>query len=361
MEVEEGKAHIEVMEGVFYNPKMKGLRDISIAYLNVANSNKTALMLDATPATGVRGIRYALEAGFGNVTFVEINENAYDNIVRNLNKNNMTNAAAYNKSIQEFANTYEGAFDFIDLDPFGSPAPHIHDLLKVSKDNSVIMITATDTAVLCGAHTNACMKLYFSVPMHNELCHESGLRILACFVAREAAQFNFGIEVELAIANMHYMRIFVRLKRGAAKAVESIKKCGFASYCNKCHNVLYKKGILGIENKCDYCGNSMLVYGPLWLGSLKNEDILERMLKQDLHNDERKLLSIIHNEIDFPFFFSVPKLTKYLKLGAVSVTNVANALAAEGYKVSKTHVDSSGIKTDAKIGDIIKVIEGLKL
>jgi tRNA (guanine26-N2/guanine27-N2)-dimethyltransferase len=359
MEIEEGNARIEVLDGVFYNPKMKGLRDISVAYLNSVSKGKETL-LDSTPATGIRGIRYALEAGIDDITFVEINNSAYENIIRNLNKNNMQNAVAYNKSIQEFANSYNGAFDFIDVDPFGSPAPYIHDLLKVSKDNTVIMITATDTAVLCGAHSNACIKTYSSMPMHNELCHEVGLRILACFIAREAAQFNFGIEVELAIANMHYMRIFVRLNRGANKAVESIKKCGFALYCNKCHNFSYKKGIAtSIDDKCSYCNSKMQISGPMWLDSINNKQVVGKMLGMQLNIEEEKLLGTIYKEIDTPFFFAIPKLTKYMKRGAVSAADVVKVLSEEGYEVSKTHVDNNSIKTNAHIGEIIKVIEKL--
>ena len=31
--------------------------------------------------------------------------------------------------------------------------------------------------------------------MHNELCHETGMRIMIGYIARTAAQFNLGIDV----------------------------------------------------------------------------------------------------------------------------------------------------------------------
>lgn len=354
--MKEGSAEIEVFKGVFYNPKMKGLRDISTSYIKALSSNAT--VLDATSATGVRGIRYALEANAAP-TFLEINKNAYSNTVHNINLNKL-DAAAFNKSIQAFASEYDGAFDFIDLDPFGSAAPYIYDLLKISKDGTRLMITATDTAVLCGAHANACLKTYFSKPMHNELSHESGLRILAYFVARSAALFNFGIELELAIANMHYMRIFVKLKRGAKEAINSLKRCGYVLHCSSCRN-FKEASIENIDNKeCEYCGGEMQVYGPLWLGPLSNKEVLHRVIRsynRDYDIDSLNLLEKIYNEPENIFFFSIPKLTKYLHIGSVGRGKVVDKLRSKGFDVGISHTDENGVKGNFKINDIIDAIK----
>ena len=64
--INEGNARITVNEGVFYNPKMKKLRDISVAFL-IAVGAGGMHVLDSTSATGIRGIRYAQEAGAGEV------------------------------------------------------------------------------------------------------------------------------------------------------------------------------------------------------------------------------------------------------------------------------------------------------
>ena len=352
--MKEGKAEIEVFDGVFFNPNMAGLRDISVSYINVLSNN--ASVLDATSATGIRGIRYALEANASPI-FIEINKRAYENTVHNINLNRI-NAIAFNKSIQEFASSYDGAFDFIDLDPFGSSAPYIYDLLKVSKDGTRLMITATDTAVLCGADASACVKNYFSIPMHNELCHESGLRILLYFIARTAAQFNFGIEPELSIANMHYMRVFVKLNRGASEAVDSVKKCGYVLHCSKCRN-FKQLSMHELSSRCDYCGSEMQVYGPIWLGELKENAILEKMISRFSSEYSKEALSLllsIYEEPDNIFFFSIPKLTKYLRIGSVSRDAVANELEKEGFNVGKSHTDRNSVKGNFKIGDVINAI-----
>jgi len=352
--MKEGKAEIEVFDGVFFNPKMAGLRDISVSYINALSNN--ASVLDATSATGIRGIRYALEANASPI-FLEINKRAYENTVHNINLNKI-NATVFNKSIQEFASSYDGAFDFIDLDPFGSSAPYIYDLLKVSKDGTRLMVTGTDTAVLCGAHANACVKEYFSIPMHNELCHESGLRIMLYFIARTAAQFNFGIEPELSIANMHYMRVFVRLKRGASEAIDSVKKCGYILHCSKCRN-FKQLSMQEFSRKCDYCGSEMQVYGPMWLGKLKDNVVVEKVISafsSEYSKEALSLLKSIYEEPDDIFFFSIPKLTKYLHIGSVSRDDVANELKENGFRVGRSHTDRNSVKGNFKIGDVINAI-----
>ena len=232
----EGKADIKYYDKAFLNPKGKLSRDISVAYMAVL-AGKGANALDATSATGIRGIRYIKEAKIDKVTFLDINIDAYKTLMQNIGFNKVkAHAIAYSTSIQEFANLKGDRYDFIDLDPFGSAAPNIQDLLKVSKDGTRLMVTSTDTAVLCGAQEKACMRIYLARPMHNELCYEAGIRVLIGYIARLAGQFNYGIEVEASFSYLHYMRVFVRLVHGAAYAYKSIAKLGYATYCNKCGN-----------------------------------------------------------------------------------------------------------------------------
>ncbi len=208
--VSEGKAKIYTGKEAFYNPKMTELRDISVAFLKVI-STKDKKVLDSTAATGIRAIRYALEAGAKDVVLLDINKSAAALAKKNV-KLNRLKFDVLNKSIQDFANSSREKFGMIDHDPFGSPAPSLFDLMKISWDGTALMITATDTAVLCGAHQGACLKIYGAKPLHNEMCKEVGIRILLNYTARIASQFNFGVIPLLSISDMHYMRIFVRLE-----------------------------------------------------------------------------------------------------------------------------------------------------
>ena len=219
--ISEGKARLYTGDNVFYNPEMKTLRDVSVLFLK-AISTKRKRVLDATAATGVRAIRYALEAGAKDVTLLDINARAARVAKKNVGFNHLK-FEVLNLSIQEFANTHRGSFEIIDLDPFGSPSPDVYDIMKLCWDGTILMITATDTAVLCGAHEAACVKIYGSKPLHNEMCKEVGIRILLNYVSKMASQFNFGIAPLVSISDRHYMRIFIRLEYGATKAIGSVK------------------------------------------------------------------------------------------------------------------------------------------
>ncbi|MCL5427989.1 MAG: tRNA (guanine(10)-N(2))-dimethyltransferase [Candidatus Marsarchaeota archaeon] len=359
--VEEGSARIVVGRGVFYNPGMRALRDMSVLFLRATNAK--GRLLDCTAATGVRGIRYAREAGFRDIVSLDINAAAAANASANIKRNGLV-FECRNESVQRFCNGDDaGQFDVIDLDPFGTPVPHVNDLLKVSKDGTLLMITATDTAVLCGAHASACLKLYGSKPMHNELCKESGIRILLNFVIRSSAQFNFGVEPLLSVSDMHYMRVFVRLHAGAKEALGSVRQCGFASFCGKCRSFSYAKGtalLLGAE--CGDCGAGTEAFGPMYLGALYEKRVVERMVGDDgMQKSGRagSLLARIHGELDAPFFYSIPRITRTLRMSSVPMDNLIERLRDKGFSVSRTQFDKDGIKTDAGAKTVADAIRGL--
>ncbi|MDE1804799.1 MAG: hypothetical protein KGH59_03385 [Candidatus Micrarchaeota archaeon] len=357
--VVEGRARITVRQNAFYNPKMKGLRDMSVLFLRAMGAKKYSV-LDSTAATGIRGIRYRLEAGAGKVTLLDINKGTLAGIKGNM-KANKVKGSVLNQSIQRFCNTTEDTFQVIDLDPFGTAAPYIYDLMKVSEDGTVMMATCTDTAVLCGAHPQACYKTYGAVPAHNELCHEAATRILIGFIAKIASQFNFGLDMKLSVSNLHYIRVFFVLRHGAKEAVESVKRTGFGSFCNQCRSFSYSFGLAPkISGRCSNCGSENLIFGPLWLGNLHDKKVLGKMAalqSDDIDPDAKRLIGRINSEMDTPFFYSVPKLTRQLGIGAVSKRKVIEKLAGR-YAVSETHFDLDGIKTDAPISEVIKAIKG---
>ncbi len=340
---------------------MRSLRDISIAFVNSLGLVKPSL-LDSTCATGIRGIRYAKEAGAGEVVLLDVNKKAAANARANI-KTNKVRAKVLNADLQRFVIGCEKKFEIIDLDPFGSPAPYIHDLLKVSKDGTVLMITATDTAVLCGAHSSACIKQYGSVPLHNELCKEAGIRILLNYIIRNSAEFNFGVRTLASLSDMHYMRVFVKLEKGAKKAYDSMVSTGFGSYCNRCSSFGFASGITPkLKPECKNCGYGMQQFGPIFLGSLNDKPLLRKMLDAVLGNPQNeKIIRLLHDEYETPFFYSLPKITRHLGISSVPHESVCKKLAADGYSCSHTAFDINGLKTNAPIEKVFAAVKAAKV
>ncbi len=354
----EGKASIRFGQETFFNPKMKQLRDISVSFLNSVDIGD-GKAIDGTAASGIRGLRYYLETGCKDITFIDIDPKVCIIMKKNIKANKVRGTVAC-QSFQDFANTCNEKFDVVDLDPFGTPSPFVYDALKICKSGTILMVTATDTAVLCGAQRLACSKMYASIPLHNELCHEAGLRILINYVLRNAAQYDFGIEVLLSIADMHYMRVFIRLDRGAKKAFESVKNVGFVDYCNSCHDFKTTRGLAPEESRrCEYCSADMERAGPMWLGKLR-----DKRITGDIANDKSKMLddyglkliTQIDSELETQFFYSIPMLTKYLKISSVSTNELIVELGKK-FAVSQTSFDKFGLKTDARISDILKAVK----
>ena len=359
---QEESANIKYTENAFINPEARLSRDISVAFLSSVGKQKN--LLDATSATGIRGIRYIKEAKVGNVTFLEINEKAFKTLKKNVQHNlkNKKNKVL-NESLQEVANLYEDKFDVIDIDPFGTAAPYIYDAMKIAKGNTFLMVTATDLAVLCGANERACIKMYDSRPIHNELCHEAATRILIAYIIRIAAQFNFGVEVYYTLSYRHYIRLFLRLKHGADEAVSSVKNLGYLNYCHKCMNFSFDRSFFPNIKICSYCKNKYEVYGKMWIGSLfKKEtqnDIAEYFKKHEMPENEISFINTISNEIDTPFYYVVPRISHRLKMQSISFYDVMEKLKEKGYAVSTTHFKKESIKTNAKTKEVIDCIKNL--
>lgn len=357
----EGKAVISGA-GAFLNPHARVSRDISVAYL-ACTANKDSTLLDSTAASGIRGVRYVLESGLKHLTSIDMNKEAFASMSRNFRKNRIK-AQTANTSLQEFANSERNRFDFIDIDPFGGITPYIYDAMKISKDGTHLMVTATDTAVLCGASAKACMRLYGTKPIHNELSHEFGLRTLIGYIVRTAAQFNMGVNVKLALSHRHYMRVFVRLANGSASSLESMSRMGYLHYCAKCHSWKTETDFLPKRFACGRCGEHMAVYGPAWMGGLKDKDIAEKVARwSEKHIDFKESVAVsnaITSELDIPFYYYIPTVTKAAGIGSVSPLEVITALKASGFAASHVHSHKSSIKTDAGFDRVEKAVMDLK-
>lgn len=348
----EGRAVI-ASGGAFVNSAAKLTRDIPVA---IASSSlpRGFSVLDCTSATGIRGIRYCLEAGAGSCTMLEINRKAYSALRRNVARNGVR-ADALNTSVQEFANSHGGKFDVIDLDPFGGVQPYVNDLMKLARGGTLLFATATDTAVLCGAHRAACLRIYGSVPMHDELCKETGLRILVGHIARVAAQFNFGITPLLSMNYRHYMRVHVRLEHGQGAASGAVSGIGFMFHCSSCGERGTMRGLIPRRLDCPACGCRLQLAGPLWTGSMHDQGTVRAVCSE--YGESDSTLSRLCGELDTPIVYSIPKMTKRLGMRSVSPHGVIEQLRGSGHRATLAHFDASYVRTDATAKEVAESVK----
>src|SRR3989338_8278130 len=266
--------------GVFYNPVMSLNRDISVLLLKSVNK-KNMQIADPLAASGVRAIRFLKELNKDKIKSISINDCSKDAIVL-IKQNFALNEIQYkkNKKVairQEDANLFllnSAGFDYMDVDPFGNPNYFMDAACKRIARDGILAVTATDTSALCGTFPKACLRKYWAMPKKNFLMHEIGLRILIRKVQLIAAQYDKALVPIFSYSKEHYMRVFLRNEKGKSKVDEVLK-----------HH--------------DYFENA----GPMWLGSLWDEDLASKIYETALktkifknYNELTKFLRIIKEE-----------------------------------------------------------------
>lgn len=376
--VEEGLTKIQFPEfdkissdaPVFYNPHMELNRDLSILALQTfqKQEDRNINICDLFGGSGIRGVRYKNEIdGVGYVFINDISETANEYERHNVELNNLEDIEIFQHDASMFLRMHRGEFDVIDIDPFGTPSPFLDSAGYCSRRNSLLCVTATDTSALCGTYKEPCIRKYNAKPYKSEYCHETGIRILAGFVALTLAKYSKSIEVKLSHSTEHYMRLYIEVKKGSKKSDECLKNIGYISHCKHC---LYREENKGLATStpdiCPECGEKLIQAGPLWLGEIQNEEFISKMIeasenkKLNTKEDVLKLLESCRIEAKSPAtFYDVHKICKILKISAPKLDLVFGNLEKEGFEAVKTHFNPLGIKTNAPLKKIKEIIKTL--
>lgn len=418
---------------IFYNPVMKFNRDCSVLLLNALdndgkkdsenkNSNednqkigkeplqedikeKNKNMLIALPlaGSGIRGIRFLKELKKGIIEEIHFNDYKEDftaMMKKNLRINKINlNKITKNKKIKVQIHNSDAnlfllnslGFDYIDIDPFGTPNPFLDSAVKRISRGGILAVTATDTSALAGTYPLAAKRKYFAAPMLNYLMHELGLRILVRKVQMIGGQYDKALSPVFSYAKDHYYRIFFRCGKGKSKVDEILAKHKYFLYCSKCMNFCvseYNKDKCSCENeinkeKCaceDRIRNEMAFCGPLWCGSLFDKELIKEMKKQvkklehiqTIGKDNKEDITFFENLIEeygcsgdklaeIVGFYEFPEIMSRYKhkiKKVVGLNKLIEKLKKKGYNAVRTHFGKQGIKSDVSVKELVKIING---
>ena len=344
---------------VFFNPAARTNRDISVA---MAAVTRPLTYLDALAGTGARGVRIANESSAKtHVTIADFSTASLAVARRNVRRNQLGKRCTV---VHEEANRYltsrferQEKFDAIDLDPFGTPAPFILAVMTAAADGAVISITATDAAVLCGVYPEVSFRRYGSLAVRSEFIHESGLRILLGFAARMGGINDVGIEPIAAHSTLHYLRVFLRARRGATSADESMKSIGYITQCNACGQRFSGPAPL---SRCPACDARVRSAGPLWTGRLVDEPVLEGALsysEKEGWKDAAETLGSLRGVDRYPpFSYSPERICSRLRIPSVAVGRVMDALIGAGFTALRQPFEEIGIKTEAGYEEFVSAL-----
>ena len=332
---------------VFFNEQMAFNRDVSVMFLRALSEDVT--VADAMCATGSRAVRIANEVpNAKEVVANDADPAAMDFIEANIKINNLFNCRPSNKDLNILLS--EEPFDYVDIDPFGSPVHYIQAAIRGCRKNGILAITATDTAPLAGAHRGKCERRYQSRPIRGAMCHEMGLRILMCTLAKELAKFDRGMEPMLSFYADHYFRTYVRVTEGARNGDRTLSKLIYVRYDPDT-----------LEREYSHEQNDQFKYGPFWGGNLHNSSHLNVMGTSGTAEEKRcgKMLETWRNELDtVPFIYDISELSSFLKISPPPMDDFMSALNEIG-NASRTHIYPASFKTDLDLKDIISVYKAM--
>nr|CAI5836983.1 unnamed protein product [Callosobruchus analis] len=388
--ISEGSATISTSGAVFYNPVQEFNRDISIAVISTfvnnykeelkaakgqqaGTENNKLTILEALSATGLRSIRYAKEIpGVDRVIANDISTKAVEDIKQNVVKNNVEHIVSVSHSdasMLMYQHRKGDQFDVIDLDPYGCPSHFLDSTVQAVKEGGLLLITATDMAVLAGNSPETCYSKYGAISLRIKSCHEMAVRILLQCIESHANRYGRYIVPLMSLSADFYIRVFVRVFSGAKKCKFSATKLSHVYHCTGCdsftlHPLIISKtdkthtkfGIPSgppVSKNCEECKHPHHVGGPIWSAPIHSHEFVKKLLEPvpDSLKTHRRIAGvlrlILEELLDEPLYYTLDRLSGTLHVEMPSMMVLRSALLNAGYKVSFTHMHKTSIKTDA--------------
>ena len=344
----------------FFNPQARLSRDLTVLVLNTLDS-KDWIVCDALAGIGARGIRIAKECKVKKVWLNDLSKDAVSFMKRNATLNKVKGKV---KILNEEANSLlvqnKRKFDYVDIDPFGSPSYYFDSCAQALKRKSFFGFSATDTAPLSGVNPLTCLRRYGIKSYKTDFFKELGLRILISSVALSFSKWFLCFIPILSYSSHHYYRVFGRIEKKRSKTNESLKRnLSFLNYCPKC---LWRKIDKKPHEKCGFCGSkNVIVISNIWVGDIEDVSFIKKCLKNLENFDwlksggtEKLLLSLQHENL--PFYYDVHRICQKHKLKIPKFESVLKKLKETGFKANRTHFSYKGIKTDADLKTLRKII-----
>ena len=330
---------------VFYNKQMEFGRDISVAF-GRAMFKEGSKILDGLAASGARGLRLANECGV-RADFVLNDRNLMAAVLmkQNADLNSLGHVRIECRDIRSLLSDEQ--FDYVDVDPFGTPIDFIDLALQSVRNNGIVALTATDTAPLYGTYPKTCLRRYGALSQRSPFAHETGLRILIGCMVRLAASHDRAVQPLLCYHADHYFRCYAKIQNGASRADATIRQMGFARFDSK-----------SLERELVEEHTPKTAAGPLWSGSLFSKDVLKSMKATGdlgtVARFDKTLVTWREEQRAPPLFYAMDELARRTKVSPPKLVDFIEYVRTKGFDASRTHFDPKGLKTDMPTKKLIE-------
>ncbi|CAF3915984.1 unnamed protein product [Rotaria magnacalcarata] len=204
----------------------------------------------------------------------------------------------------------------------------------------------------------------------------------------ESARYDRIIEPLLCMSIDFYVRLFVRISYGAAKAQSQLGDIATVYNCTYCSSFFFQRyGQASLDERgnakfryahgppvgthCSHCESNLRVGGPIWLGPLFDHSFVNELITSieqapdDSYAYRDRMLSMLYvvkEELPDPLYFDNGKLARVMHTHIPQNKVIKSALLNAGYRVSTSHARQDSIKTNAPhhvIWDIMRAFAEL--
>ena len=375
----EGKAQFQVGEA-FFRPDSRPARDLGVlAAALYRQQNGRLRVLETMAGSGIRSLRYSLEAqadlvwtndGNGDITALR-----RSNLERNLAPDcyRLTQERAAQPLARCCAD--EDFYDLVDIDAFGSGGPFMAAAVGATAMGGLIYLTATDARTLAGRAPEKSLRAYGVYGRIHPSCQEQGLRMLIGGLWEQASARGFGLRPIFSYFGGQTYRVMVQLLSRSPGPEESgvmsaqfpktHPPYGFLGYCHQCGEYQCLGWRKLSRATCPHHSEPLplTLSGPQWLGPLHNRDFLAQMRRQAQAWNWPSidaLLAVMSAEATLPpYHFPLGELGKWGKMDPPKRDRLIRALQAEGYAASPTQFSAQALKTNASLHDCIALSQDI--
>ena len=186
-----------------------------------------------------------------------------------------------------------GDYDYVTIDPYGTPNPFLDGAVQRLKHQGVLEVTLTDTAALTGSAPAAGLrKYYLRTPFQSRAKHLLGLHGLNAHLERITAMHERSMSILLSMHVEHAYKSILRVQQNPGRAARMLEAHAYALICPACHTLSdWVKPGDSSNSACPVCTAQRGVFGPFtprladpaWLERfIRVKDTLPRLMGREL-------------------------------------------------------------------------------
>ncbi|MBM5789114.1 MAG: N2,N2-dimethylguanosine tRNA methyltransferase [Cyanobacteria bacterium M_DeepCast_200m_mx_001] len=358
----EGQARLRLGQG-FFRPQSRPSRDLGV--LLARQLPQPLEVLDLMAGSGIRALRYGLEAGAAAVW-----ANDADGDRLPLLQANLAPLAAAGCAVRTTVLTgqklladcllQERRFALLDLDAFGCPTALVAPALEALQFGGVLYLASTDGRSPTGHDRGAALRSLGAAARAHPASWELALRLQIGVVARAAWALGRGVTPLFSFSEGRTFRVALQLQRRADPQQERL--LGMLAHCHGCGEQ-FSQSLWQLRRwpACG-CGSEappLAISGPLWLGPLQHGPTLEAMVAEAEVEAEAlpggavapaslRLLRRLLADPGLPVrCWPVAELARRLGGGPPATEALLMALRAEGFTALRSGVMEASFRCNA--------------